>query len=128
MRRAVSTAYYAVFHALCFLCADELVAWAKGDIHGPIYRSVDHGVAKKRLAERSAQSIGPTILDIGVAFTKLQEERHAADYAGPGLIVSLARTSESILLAKQTINLIEELNDSERLRLAVLLIAKPRST
>ncbi|WP_056188870.1 hypothetical protein [Methylobacterium sp. Leaf113] len=126
MRRAVSTAYYAVFHALCYLCADELVGWSRTGTHDPIYRSVDHGSAKTRLAGKAAERIGSTVLAIGAAFTKLQDDRHAADYASPVLPVSLERTQTIIASARQTIALIEELQKPQRLELAILLVAKPR--
>ena len=43
LRRAVSTAYYALFQALCELCAAELVGWDKPwSSFTPIFRSVEH--------------------------------------------------------------------------------------
>ncbi|NEU14448.1 hypothetical protein G3T14_20300 [Methylobacterium sp. BTF04] len=126
MRRAVSTAYYAVFHALCYVCTDELVGWTKTGTHDPIYRSVDHGSAKSRLAGKHAARIGTVILDIGAAVAKLQDDRHSADYAPPALTVSLEATLVIIALAKETVALIEGLDKPQRLELAILLIAKPR--
>src|SRR5207237_8369588 len=52
LRRAISSAYYAVFHALAFLCAETLVGGSKSwQAVTPVYRSLDHGGAK-RLFER----------------------------------------------------------------------------
>jgi hypothetical protein len=41
LRRAIATAYYGLFHALAFLCADTLVGWSKS------WQSV-HLVARQR--------------------------------------------------------------------------------
>lgn len=126
-RRAVSTAYYAVFHALCFLCADELVRWSRSEEIDPIYRSVEHGFASKMLASKRAAAIGAPVLRIGAAFTDLQKRRHASDYMPPGLRIPLGWATETIELAKQTITAIEQLGDVERRRIAILLIARPRA-
>lgn len=84
LRRTVSTLYYALFHALAADGADLLIgatrasrsnaAWAQA------YRALDHGLAKQ--AARRAQNLGfPTdVVVFSLAFIKLQEERHRADY------------------------------------------------
>lgn len=126
-RRAVSTAYYAVFHALCFICADELVRWSRSDDLDPIYRSVEHGFARKALAGPRAAAIGQPVLSIGAAFTDLQKRRHAADYMPPGLQVAAGWAAETIELAKQTISAIEQLGEVERRRIAILSIARPKA-
>ncbi len=126
MRRAVSTAYYAVFHALCFVCASALVGWSQSENVDPIYRSVEHGFAKKRLASRDAVSIGVEVVQIGASFTALQDRRHSADYASPGLPVSPSATIETVELARQTVAAVEALDERQRLRLAILLIARQR--
>ena len=82
-RRAVSTAYYAAFHALTASNADVLIgppndqltteAWIR------IYRRLDHGHAREQLRQNrhnfSAQA--RTFADL---FIDLQNERHNADY------------------------------------------------
>lgn len=84
MRRAISGAYYSVFHALCFICASELIGWSQpNEVLEPIYRLLDHGTAKKRLSSRDAAAIGPSLSDIGNNFLSLQEARNAADYSHP---------------------------------------------
>ena len=126
MRRSVSSAYYAVYHALCFVCADELVGWSRTTTLEPMYRLLDHGLAKRRLNGRDAAAISSLILEIGTQFADLQEARHAADYAPPALAVRQDETLNLIAVAKRTVALIEALGKEDRLKLAVLLIAKPR--
>ena len=128
MRRSVSSAYYAVFHALCFVCASELIGWTQeNDLVEPVYRLLVHGAAKKRLKGRDAGLIGASVVDIGNGFVELQDARNAADYSPPALIVRQDETLRLIALAGQTISLIEELTTQDRKKLAVLLVAKNRA-
>ena len=126
LRRGVSAAYYAVFHALCFVCASELVGWGRGEDLEPIYRSVEHGGARRRLTGKEAARVGREVLAIGANLAILQDRRHLADYAPPALPVSRNWASESLTLATETIAAIERLDDVQRRRLAILLIARPR--
>ena len=129
MRRAVSSAYYAVFHALCFICASELIGWAQpAELLEPIYRLLDHGTAKQRLRGRGAAIANTPLGDIGNNVVDLQEARNAADYSPPALPVRHDETLRIIALAERTVTLIEELSAAERKTLAVLLVAKSRQS
>ena len=128
MRRATSSAYYAVFHALCFVCASELIGWnQENDVVEPVYRLIDHGTAKKRLKGREAALIDAAVVDIGNNFVDLQDARNVADYNLPGISVRHDETMRLIALSAQTITLIENLTTQDRKKLAVLLIAKNRA-
>ena len=83
--RAVSTAYYALFHCLARVCADALAgkvgpnsnqrpAWRR------VYRALDHGEAKKRCRQAAAQQFPREIGDFAETFISLQRRRHLADY------------------------------------------------
>lgn len=135
LRRATSTAYYAAFHALCFVCADELVGWSESDDLEPIYRSVEHREARKRLTSQEALQRFGRFLDIGSAFETLQKRRHDADYASPGGTAVFRGwsgsirdwASDSIALARQLVDALEQLDPPQRRQLAILLIAKART-
>lgn len=84
LKRALSTIYYAMFHALCQNCADSLVgktganrsqrAWQQA------YRSINHGYAKKQ-CRRNELSLFPVgIRNFATKFVILQDKRHQADY------------------------------------------------
>ena len=126
MRRAVSSAYYAAFHALCFVCASELVGWGRTDLIEPVYRILDHGTAKNRLTGKEAAAMPPEILEIGTRFKDLQEARHEADYRPPSLTVRRDETLSHIAEARRIVDLIESLDTEHRLKLAILLITKAR--
>ena len=83
LKRAISTAYYALFHAMARESADLLVgvgqnradkAWAQ------VYRALEHGFAKKACGQVRALGFPPTICSCADAYVTLQEARHDADY------------------------------------------------
>lgn len=83
LKRAVSTAYYAMFHALCNSNSDLVAgrpadaptreAWTRA------YRSLDHRPANNRLAT-VRRSADPAVRQFAAVFAQLQEQRLTADY------------------------------------------------
>jgi len=126
LRRAISTAYYALFHALAYLCADVLVGWNKSwDVFTPIYRSLDHGRAKETFKRISGQH-GARLATIAQTFILLQECRHTADYDPSPFPFGRAETLDLIEQSRQSVAQILLLNGEERLVLATQLIARTR--
>ena len=85
LRRAVSTAYYALFHALCRNCADALIGTVGANRSEPAwsqaYRSVNHGQARDRFRNGTVMAkFSPDIQDFGNVFLDAQRKRHSADY------------------------------------------------
>ncbi|KMO21814.1 hypothetical protein [Methylobacterium platani] len=127
MRRSVSTAYYAVFHGLCFVSTRALGMWRRdAAVTEPIYRLLDHGQVRRRLSGREAAELGPVIVGIGTILADLQERRHLADYSPPSLEISRDVTRIVVARARKTIADLESLDDDQCRRLAVLLITKAR--
>lgn len=129
LRRAVSCAYYAVFHALCRLCADELVgSTAASKDRNAVYRSIDHKALKSALqVVRGDQRFGPEIVNMLTSAISIQDDRHLADYdlnsqkfGGKDGVLSIAKSAESIVIDLQ------KLAAPIRKALAVALIARPR--
>lgn len=95
IRRAVSAAYYAVFHFVLTEVADEFVGVTKRSStrYALVYRSVNHSALKK-LCEKLSKStaspdvlkhfprsgLGPNLPLFANAVIELQEKRHLADY------------------------------------------------
>ena len=83
IKRAVSTAYYAMFHALYHSNANALIGASTGPSHPPAwtgtYRALEHNFARERMRQHRA-SIPSAVQNFGVAFRVLQENRHIADY------------------------------------------------
>ena len=92
LRRAISTAYYALFHLLIHETANRTIAIPA--LRPKIQRSFDHGDMKKVCAAvlalpqnvagdrvyASGQVIPAGLAEIADDFCTLQEERHQADY------------------------------------------------
>jgi len=87
LRRAVSAAYYAVFH---FLISEATSNWSNAALRTALGRAYDHGVMKTA-SNRILNSMDfpfsgedPTVVanlrSVARAFSQLQEDRHFADY------------------------------------------------
>jgi hypothetical protein len=59
LRRAISSAYYAVFHAVLAAAADEFVGRARRaeTAYGLVYRRIDHGALRELCAELNRPSL-----------------------------------------------------------------------
>lgn len=85
LRRAVSCAYYAMFHILALSNANTLVGALPSDQQRwawqQTYRAADHRPTRNKLSRASLGSRFPiAILDFGEVFAIAQKERHSADY------------------------------------------------
>jgi hypothetical protein len=140
LRRAVSTAYYGLFQALCKMCGDALVGWTQPwQAFTPIYRSVEHGRTLTLLNERGperAHPLGPAVGKIGVAFRELQMAREWADYSpephpeprrtADGVAFSRAEAIALVAAARAAVNELESLDGATKLKLATLLVSRSR--
>lgn len=83
IRKAISSAYYALFHALAGSNAESLI----GIPHDPIttaawsrvYRGLDHGTARREL-QRQRHEFSAAAKVLAETFQDLQNRRHSADY------------------------------------------------
>ena len=82
LRRAVSTAYYAVFHALAHTASDLLIGSKRNLAWHQVYRALEHGNAKSAcLNNKAMQGFPHEIREFAVTFVDLQKARHQADYS-----------------------------------------------
>lgn len=84
LRRAVSSAYYALFHTLARCCADCLIGGSNAERSDPawrqVYRSLDHGFARNQCRDPRIARFPQSIQDFANVFATLQIKRHQADY------------------------------------------------
>lgn len=92
LRRAVSTAYYALFHLLTAACIQKFVPAAPKGLGPRIGRSLNHHDMKEvcvPIFRNTPGAILQGLVDVGFsveiqnvakAFVNLQEARHSADY------------------------------------------------
>lgn len=132
IRRAVSTAYYALFHRLCELCADALVGKDKShDVYVTIYRLLDHGPVKNLLNQ--TKEFEKEVFGTIDKFRELQDARIWADYdPSPGRDVDeghpfpTEKAKELVDFAQSAISTLNALGDDKRLSFAAQLIGKAR--
>ena len=83
LKRAVSNAYYAMFHALCSSNANTVVGTSPGPTYtqewSRTYRALEHRFASDRM-NRHSTGRPPAVQNFATVFTILQEHRHRADY------------------------------------------------
>jgi hypothetical protein len=131
VRRAVSTAYYAMFHHLCSQFATVVLrspdralyrAWLQ------VYRFADHGTAKQRCAElrNEGRDFPRELIAYSQAFVKLQGKRIEADY-DPLAALTVVDAESLINLVEQAV-LDFDRADLEHQRAFVLFVClKPKN-
>lgn len=107
LRRATSSAYYALFHCLARNCADLLIGGTSADRSNEawkqVYRALDHNFAKDRCKDKAMIKKFPRkIEDFANTFVTLQEKRHQADYDPGGNFLKSGVTYD-IDLAEQAV-------------------------
>jgi len=130
LRRAVSTAYYAVFHALCRLCADVVIgrrrdtrrAWQQ------VYRAVQHGEAKKRCNQLTKVDFPFELKDFCAIFMHLQERRHEADY-DPLACFTLKDVQQLVAMAERAVRILNNSSlDRKHKRALIAWVLFPKRT
>jgi hypothetical protein len=141
-RRAISAAYYAVFHCTLTAVADQFVGRAdrKTARYALSYRSIDHSklerlckVAKRAQIDRnseyakfiSADSFGENIRNFASLLLELKEKRSSADY-DPSHWVKIADARNAISSARSAIEQFENAQSAEMMTFLTLLVFHPR--
>ena len=85
LRRAQSTAYYAVFHCLAATVANVLMGKGRGEAWHQTYRALEHQSARKACQNMQVlREFPPEVQLFAKTFGDLQSVRHQADYALDG--------------------------------------------
>jgi len=129
LKRAISTAYYALFQAMAKDAADLLVGVGKdrpSKAWRQTYRALQHGEARN--ACMGARNLGfpDTIVVCADAFVVLQEFRHSADY-DPDHRVLRADALNAIRLAEDAMKALKSAPKKDRRAFAVLLLFRKRA-
>lgn len=128
MRRAVSTAYYAVFHALAETCADRLVGARSGQLErawNQAYRALPHNFLKGS-KPKALKDFPPGIQNFVTEFNALQVKRHAADY-DPHARFSLWDVFEALQQAREAIDLLGKQTRKDQKAFAILILMERRT-
>jgi uncharacterized protein (UPF0332 family) len=128
LRRAVSSAYYAVFHALAAASADAFFGKANrgGAAYSLLYRAFEHAQLKRicDTASRSAlpdrhqralkiASFSGSVRDFAASFVRLQKWRHLADY-DPLERFDQSEVEAAISLAEDMLSNLDKITGGER--------------
>jgi len=141
IRRAISAAYYAIFHAIITAAADQFAGATNRDRsqYGLIYRSVSHmwlrdlcrEVRKPRLSNKfkpyaPATGFDADIAAFAAAAVDLQEKRHSADY---DVMVRMNSSDAALAIAtaRAALKRFRRATQPQRLAFLSLLLFPPRS-
>ena len=128
-RRAISAAYYAVFHSLAKLCAETLLP--EGGVEEDVmrvYRALDHGPLRNAFSQSPLKDHAE-LKEIGALVLVLQNERHRADYLPPdSKLFPEAEVRQLVAQARIAVTRIEALDSAGRRMLATCLLFKERKS
>lgn len=142
LRRAISNAYYAVFHALMTEAADDFVGRTHRDTarYALVYRSVDHRrlrelceiarkapLPKKYLKYEPAGGFAPDLVALATAVLDLYEKRHLADY-DPLFRTATADVALDISKARAALARFRGAGRAQRRAFVSLLVFPPRQS
>ena len=126
LRRAISTAYYAVFHSLAHMAADLTFGTDRNEAWHQAYRALEHGSAKKACLNQEAMLKFPSeIQEFAYAFTILQAARHKADYSLEDRYYKRSAQA-AIDTAHDAIKLLEKVETKDRRRFVAHVLFKRR--
>ncbi|KQT66249.1 MULTISPECIES: hypothetical protein [unclassified Aureimonas] len=139
IRRAISSAYYAAFHAVLTSVADEFIGGTKrqANEYQLIYRSISHKalkellieVAKHKPSKRIARHVptdgfGQDLRVIATLLPALQEARHDADY-DPAVRLKTSDAKSAITSSREIIARLNGADGVARKRFLTLLAFPP---
>ena len=127
LRRAVSTAYYALFHCLAATAADLLTGSSRGSPEWhQVYRALEHGKVRGACQQQDVMRTFPTeVRTFGDTFIDLQKVRQQADYAHEGEY-SKPDALDAISTVEDVINEFEQADVRHRRSFAVHVLFKRR--
>lgn len=116
LRRAISTAYYAVFHTLAASNAELIAGQPQSNVSSyaweRVYRRLDHGRAQNNL-RAVLNLLSPPGAFFARTFIELQGMRREADY-DPNFSITRTRTLNTIAEAETAIRNFAQLTQEER--------------
>lgn len=140
LRRAISAAYYAVFHKVLTAAADEIVGVGRRSsaLYELTYRSIDHGRLRKLCEDAQKMRLPPKIAryvtsgqfssemqTFAAGLVELHQHRHSADY-DPTVRVTMSDAKLAIETARSGITRFNRASADERRAFLFLLLFEPR--
>jgi hypothetical protein len=141
LRRAISAAYYGIFHAIVTAASDLIVGASKrqSPLYGLVYRSVEHralralceDIRKSQLPAKYGPYVpvagfGPDFIALSDASVELQKKRYAADY-DPMIRVRMSDARLAVNTARVALARLAAADSEIRATFLTLLVFPPRS-
>jgi len=131
LRRATSSAYYALFHCLARECANLLIGGSNSErskaAWRQVYRALEHGIAKSKCKKREVMKKFPKeIEDFANMFVTMQEKRHSADY-DPFMQFTKSEVSADIVSVKIAIARFKLASTKDRRAFCAYVLLKDRN-
>ena len=128
LRRAISTAYYAVFHSLARIAADLIVGTDRNEAWHQAHRALEHGSAKNACLNHKAMlKFPPEIREFAYTFTTLQDARQRADYSLEDRY-SQFDANAAINVAHDAIGALKKVGTKDRRRFVAHVLFKRRAS
>ncbi len=140
LRRAISAAYYGVFHFCLTAAADEFIGVTQRATsrYALVYRSIDHKNLRELCLEAKKATppakfapyfptggFGPNIQTFSTAAIELQEKRHLADY-NPQPRFRTSDAKLAISTARSALHGFKQASDEQCKAFLTLLVCPPR--
>lgn len=129
-RRAISTAYYAVFHTVLRSVADHYIGRGSPERleYKLAYRHIDHSTLSQVCTEFKKRLVPDDLLHqdlraFASAVVELQSRRHRADY-DPDLDLRASDTRAAVRSARDAIDRFRRLQQDQRLKFLFHLMVK----
>jgi len=130
LRRSISTSYYALFHGLAELAGCRLVgstiAAQKSAAWTRVYRNLNHLTVKKACSRPELQGCSQELARFLMAFPRLQELRHQADY-DPTVRFKQGEALSAADDAERSLNGLQAAPNEEQLNFITLALGMMRS-
>ncbi|WP_166507224.1 hypothetical protein [Frigidibacter mobilis] len=130
LRRAISSSYYALFHALARAFANAIVGEDEGRPRKAwveVYRGVDHGACKEACKKASEVDFPQPIQHVADAFQQLMLARQSADY-DPVERFDAAGTLQYVSLAESAIAALQEAEKPDIVAFAAWVLITSRGS
>jgi uncharacterized protein (UPF0332 family) len=129
LRRAISTAYYALFHGLAETAADRLIG-STSEVHRTpawrrVYRALNHSEAKKACVRSGQSNSSGDLLIFTTTFPDLQDLRHQADY-DPNVRFQHSFVVAQVDEAEEALAALQRVGKAEQLDFITLALGFPR--
>jgi hypothetical protein len=140
LKRAISTAYYAIFHAAMGAAADQIVGTDRRtqSLYALVYRSADHAALRMLCQELSRLTVAPKyqrhvpskgfnsrLREFASVVVDLQKLRHSSDY-DPFFRISKSDAALAISSARVALDHFERVPPDEKAIFLYLLLFKVR--